>query len=93
MLGQRDVRGAQVVAAEADVGGQQVAGGVVLDLRAVRRDRGDAAVDDRGDAHPALAVDAERVEQLVAGQAVQHVDGSTGVSRSELTGPRDDPLR
>jgi hypothetical protein len=56
---------------ETDVGGHQVAGGVVLDLRPVGRDRGDAPVEDGGDAHPTLAVDGQRVEELVARQAVQ----------------------
>ena len=40
------VRGAKRVAAEADVGGGEVAGGEVLDARAVRRDHRDAAVDE-----------------------------------------------
>ncbi len=49
----------------------QVARGVMLHLGAVGRDRRDAAVEQRGRADPAFAVDGERVEVLHAGQAVQ----------------------
>src|SRR5262245_17376146 len=68
---ERDIGGAQVATTEADVGGEQIAGRIVLGLRAVGRDRGDAAVDQSRDADPTLAVDSERVEQLKSREAVQ----------------------
>ena len=43
--------------------------GHVLQHLAVGRDDGDAAVDERGDAHVAVAVHGERVEELHPGQA------------------------
>src|SRR5262245_49266593 len=67
--GQRHVRSAQVVATEADVRGEGIGGGDVLDLAAVRRDRRDAPVHEGGHADPAVSVDGERVEQLIAREA------------------------
>ncbi len=67
--GERGVGGAEVGAAEADVGDERVGQRDVLDGLAVGADGGDAAVDQRADAHPALAVHGQAVEQLEPGQA------------------------
>ena len=56
---------------EADVGDQRVVERQVLAGRAVRRDHGDAALAEGGDAHPALAVDGQRVEQVALGSIEQ----------------------
>src|SRR5262245_49753186 len=64
--GHGDVGRAQVVATEADVGREEVAGGEEVDQLALRRHRADTAVDQRGDDDVAVAVDGEGVEQLEA---------------------------
>ena len=43
----------------------------MVDSAAVGRDHGDAAVGKGGDAHIASAINGQRVEQLIAGQACQ----------------------
>src|SRR3954452_10173575 len=60
---------AEVVATEADVRRQEVAGLDDLLPGAVRRERGDPRGHDRGDADVPVAVDGQRVEELEAGQA------------------------
>jgi hypothetical protein len=65
--------GGLAVLAEADVGGQRVGQRHVLDAGAVGRDRGDAALHERADADPALAVDRQRVEQRVAARVGQQL--------------------
>src|SRR2546421_5586975 len=66
----RDVGGAEIVAAEADVGHEDVVlrHHHLLEHLALGADDADRAGDERGHAHVALAVDGHRVEQLVAGE-------------------------
>src|SRR5262249_20335080 len=77
------VGGAEVRAAEADVGDQRVGEGHLLDDGPIGRDDRDTAVHQRADAYVAVRFDRQRVEQLVAGQARE--ERAAGRSEAERT--------
>src|SRR5689334_14293346 len=65
--GERDISRLPVLAAEADVGGDDVAGRHLFQELAIRADHRDAARDQGRDADIAACLDREAVEALIAG--------------------------
>src|SRR5205823_378082 len=92
--GGRDVRGAELAAAEADVGGERIPGRHLLDHLAAGRDHRDGAGHERRDADVAGAVDGERVEELEAREPGQErtTPGAEAGRGHDLTRPGQLPV-
>jgi len=66
--GHGDIRRFQIRAAKTDIGRESVGHRSVRDIAAIGRNHGNAAVDQRGNAHIARAVHRQRIKQLITGQ-------------------------
>src|SRR5213594_3166484 len=92
--GGRDVRGAELAASEADIGGERVPGRHLLDHLAAGRDHRDGAGHERRDADGAGAVDGERVEELEAREPGQEraAGGAEAGAGHDLARPGELPV-
>src|SRR3989454_131892 len=91
--GGRDVRGAELAAAEAEVGGERVPGRHLLDHLAGGREHRDGAGHERRDADVAGAIDGERVEELEAREPGQEraAGGAEAGAGDDLARPGELP--